>query len=396
MRKYIFSLLATVFSLFASAQNYDEFGVVPKTLTAGSTGTIALTLNNPSMDNVRAMEFSIVYPEGWIFGTSNGTYGERAPKDELDVPTASILGKKHEDKGIYKYVLYSTSTTGFSGNSGDMVYINLKVPKGTPAGYYPITIKDIDIANSTTDVSSNIRIAETTSYVRVGDPEEATLALSGVVPTFVNEALALEPSTALQTLDLTAATAINGTFHYVDARNVRAPEGTPLTLTTASFKRTVADDKYITVNLPFDATFRHYIVTGNNENTVTFDEETSYSKGTPALVLGSVEATANNVDLVGVENQTITDGYYIKDNMLWKVNGNAKISALRGYFASDMFRFNEAQSTSLRIVVNNGTPTGIENMATDKANTTYDLQGRRTEKAQNGVYIREGQKILIK
>ena len=88
MRKYIFSLLATAFSLFASAQNYDEFGVVPKTLTAGSTGTIALTLNNPSMDNVRSMEFSIVYPEGWIFGTSNGTYGERAPKDELDVPTA--------------------------------------------------------------------------------------------------------------------------------------------------------------------------------------------------------------------------------------------------------------------------------------------------------------------
>ena len=182
----------------------------------------------------------------------------------------------------------------------------------------------------------------------------------------------------------------------MDARNVRAPEGTPLTLATASFKRTVAEDKYITVNLPFDATFPHYTVTGNNENTVTFDEETSYTKGTPALVLGSVEATANNVDLVGVEKQTITDGYYIKDNMLWKVNGNAKISALRGYFESGMFHFNDAQSTSLRIVVNNGTPTGIENMATDKANTTYDLQGRRTEKAQNGVYIREGQKILIK
>ena len=61
-----------------------------------------------------------------------------------------------------------------------------------------------------------------------------------------------------------------------------------------------------------------------------------------------------------------------------------------------MFNFNDAQSTSLRIVVNNGTPTGIENMATDKSNTTYDLQGRRTEKVQNGVYIREGQKMLIK
>ena len=395
MRKYVSSLLATAFSLFASAQDYDEFGVVPQTLTAGSVGTIALTLNNPNMDNVRALEFSIVLPKGWGVGSS-GTFGDRAPKDKFGDIVATLQNNEHNDTGLINYIIYSTTTTGFSGNSGDIVSIKVNVPEGTPAGYYPITIKDIDIANSATDVSSNIRIAETTSYVRVGDPEEATLALSGVVPAFVNEALASEPSTALQTLDLTAATAINGTFHYVDARNVRAPEGTPLTLTTASFKRTVADDKYITVNLPFDATFRHYFVTGNNENTVTFDEENSYTKGTPALVLGSVEATANNVDLVGVENQTITDGYYIKDNMLWKVNGNAKISALRGYFESGMFHFNEAQSTSLRIVVNNGTPTGIENMATDKANTTYDLQGRRTEKAQNGVYIREGQKILIK
>ena len=394
MKKYIFSLLATAFSLSALAQDYDELGVVPQTLTAGSTGTITLTLNNPSMDNVRAMQFCIVYPEGWTFGR-NGTFGDRA-RDEMDDPIFNMSGLKHENEGFYKYALYSTTNAGFSGNSGEIVSIKVSVPAGTPAGYYPITIKDVDIANSGTDTSSNIRIAETTSYVRVGEPSEATLALSGIVPTFVNEALALEPSSALQTLDLTAATAINGTFHYVDARNVLVPEGTPLTLTTASFKRTVADDKYITVNLPFDTTFPHYTITGNTENTVNFEEETSYTKGNPALVLGSVEATANNVDLVGVAKQTITDGYYIKDNMLWKVNGSANISALRGYFASDMFNFNDAQSTSLRIVVNNGTPTGIENMATDKTNTTYDLHGRRTEKVQNGVYIREGQKMLIK
>ncbi len=395
MKKYIFSLLATAFSLSALAQDYDELGVVPQTLTAGSVGTITLTMNNPSMDNVRAMEFSIVYPEGWTFGKED-TFGDRAPKDEMDDPIFYLLRSKHEDEGLYKYALFSTTNAGFSGNSGEIVSIKVSVPAGTPAGYYPITIKDVEIANSGTDTSSNIRIAETTSYVRVGEPSEATLALSGIVPTFVNEALASEPSSALQTLDLTAATAINGTFHYVDARNVLVPEGTPLTLTTASFKRTVADDKYITVNLPFDTTFPHYTITGNTENTVNFEEETSYTKGNPALVLGSVEATANNVDLVGVAKQTITDGYYIKDNMLWKANGSANISALRGYFASDMFHFNDAQSTSLRIVVNNGTPTGIENMATDKTNTTYDLQGRRTEKVQNGVYIREGQKMLIK
>lgn len=396
MKKYIFSLLATAFSLSALALDYDELGVVPQTLTAGSVGTITLTLNNPSMDNMHSMQFCIVYPEGWTFGETGSSYGDRAPKDEFGGTLATLQGKQHKDKGLYMYVLYSTTNAGFSGNSGEIVSINVRVPAGTPAGYYPITIKDVDIANSGTDTSSNIRIAETTSYVRVGEPSEATLALSGIVPTFVNEALASEPSSALQTLDLTAATAINGTFHYVDARNVLVPEGTPLTLTTASFKRTVADDKYITVNLPFDTTFPHYTVTGNTENTVNFEEETSYTKGNPALVLGSVEATANNVDLVGVAKQTITDGYYIKDNMLWKVNGSANISALRGYFASDMFNFNDAQSTSLRIVVNNGTPTGIENMATDKSNTTYDLQGRRTEKVQNGVYIREGQKMLIK
>ena len=59
MKKYIFSLLATAFSLSALAQDYDEFGVVPQTLTAGSVGTITLTLNNPSMDNMHSMQNAV-------------------------------------------------------------------------------------------------------------------------------------------------------------------------------------------------------------------------------------------------------------------------------------------------------------------------------------------------
>ena len=133
MRKYVSSLLATAFSLFASAQNYDEFGVVPQNLTAGSVGTITLTLNNPNMDNVRALEFSIVLPKGWGVGSS-GTFGDRAPKDKFGDIVATLQNNEHNDTGLINYIIYSTTTTGFSGNSGDIVSIKVNVPEGTPAG----------------------------------------------------------------------------------------------------------------------------------------------------------------------------------------------------------------------------------------------------------------------
>ena len=395
MRKYIFSLLGTMVSMVAFAQDYDEVGIVPTDLTAGEKGSITLTLSNPGMDNVIGMQFDIVVPDGWTIAKSATSFGARVPTDDLDDSLYTLTGYYHSDGGFTRYLLYNTSNIGLGGNSGNVVDIAIKAPEGTADGYYPITVKNVVLSNSIT-ASDNINIDETTSYVRVGNPENATLALTGIVPTFVNEALALETSATLATLDLTAATAINGTFHYVDARNVVVAESNRPTLSKVSFKREVSDDKYITVNLPFDATFTHYKVTGNTDNIVNFTEEQTYTKDTPALVLGSVTASAENVELAGVAKQTITDGYYVKDNMLWKVNEYANISALRGYFPSGIFTFNDAASSSMRIIINNGTTTGIESIVDDNENPTYDLQGRRTVQKASGIYIRKGEKVIIK
>ncbi len=395
MRKYIFSLLGTMVSMVAFAQDYDEVGIVPTTISADEFVSVTLTLNNPSMDNAVAMKFDIAIPEGWEISTSSSDFCDRVPKNKFGNTTYNLTGNYIESEGVTRYVLFNSTNEGLKGNSGDVVRIQLYAPEGTADGYYPITMKNVEIANSVT-ASDNINIDETTSYVRVGNPENATLALTGIVPTFVNEALALETSATLATLDLTAATAINGTFHYVDARNVVVAESNRPTLSKVSFKREVSDDKYITVNLPFDATFTHYKVTGNTDNIVNFTEEQTYTKDTPALVLGSVTASAENVELAGVAKQTITDGYYVKDNMLWKVNEYANISALRGYFPSGIFTFNDAASSSMRIIVNNGTTTGIESIVDDNENPTYDLQGRRTVQKASGIYIRKGEKVIIK
>lgn len=393
MKKFLTILLAAMLSMTGFAQDYDEIGIVPTQLTAGETGSITLTLNNPSIDNVRAMGFTLVYPEGWTnIAKDSQNFGERAPKDAFGNTGMTITGNNIPGHNQITYIIYSKTDKGLSGNSGDVVTIQLIVPKDTPAGYYPFTIEGTVIANAPTSSSTNIQIGTTTSYVKVGEPQQATLALSGIVPTFVNEALANEPATALGTLDLTQATAINGTFHYVDARDVTIPSTKSLTASTVMYKRTVAEGKYSAIQLPFDAQFNHYTFNRVNDDYAIFEENTAYQSGTPALVKGTVEAQAENVVLSSVSTQNITEGWYVKDNKFLHVNGYAVIPALRGYFPQSLV--GGGTGTALRIAIGSGKPTGIGSILDEDHHDTYDLHGRRIANPQRGTYIQDGQKTI--
>lgn len=386
MKKFLTILLAAMLSMTGFAQDYDEIGIVPTQLTAGETGSITLTLNNPSIDNVRAMDFTLAYPEGWTVDPEKSyKYSERTHQ------SAITIGYNRPGNKI-RYIISCFSDKGLSGNSGDVVTIQLIVPKDTPAGYYPFTIEGTVIANAPTSSSTNIQIGTTTSYVKVGEPQQATLALSGIVPTFVNEALANEPATALGTLDLTQATAINGTFHYVDARNVTLPSTESLTASKVKYSRTVAEGKYSAIQLPFDAQFNHYTFNRVNDDYAIFEENTAYQSGTPALVKGTVEAQAENVVLSSVSTQDITEGWYVKDNKFLHVNGYAVIPALRGYFPQSLV--GGGTGTALRIAIGSGKPTGFESILDEDHHDTYDLHGRRIANPQRGTYIQDGQKTI--
>lgn len=389
MKKFMTFAFALACAICANAQN--ELQVVPASVEAGKEVYVLVNLNSTETANkVQNMELFIQWPEGWTIGAPGLTHKDvrnrTAEYDEDEEGYVAILtgGAQNQGNNLIKYVYYAKdSDQPLKGGSGAIFRIKVTVPAGTPDGYYPITLTGGETSFIATSgaAGSEIWLGTQTSYIKVGTPSNANLALEGKVPAFVNEALAAE--TGIAKLDLSAVTAVNGEFTYVDGRAVVG------TSATADVKYVGNKANYYSVNVPFTgtATGEFYELKSVDENFAVFSTATTVKAGETYLAKGEVTLTANAA-VATIENKENQNGSYVYEGMFY-TGKNLTVPATRGLF-------DVPAGSNLRVVID-GELTGITTAEIDaQAGNTYDLQGRQSVNAKNGVFVVNGKKQFVK
>ncbi len=272
----------------------------------------------------------------------------------------------------YTFLVYNTSDSYFIDSEIFSIYCG--TTSTVKEGIYPIYIKDVNEAK--TDVEST-KFDFVTTYVVVGNPTGAELALQGTISEGLNEALASE--TAIGTLDLTKVTASSGTFTYKDGRAVKAPADLK---GKVAYKREVSG--LASVCLPFAADLKAYTYSNMAGEYAIFDEVSALEANTPAIVDANIDITVEDATISSVEGKTINSGYYLKGGNLCKVNGSAKIAPLRGCWDITApvkgFKFNDADA--------------ILTVDANANEDIFNLNGVKLNKAQRGVNIIGGKKVM--
>ena len=390
--KKLFFLLLSIFALNANAQN-DEVALEPVKADPGVATMMWVYINMPSYENeLRAVNVDIQFPDGFTVGTTAQEYGDGCKWDydfeEAGTATNwSCSGSKKTDNGTYYHftVYANTESTPFHGKEGRLIQLKVKTP--TVAGVYPVKVlastyaakNEVDADNLTWDDAQ-------TSYVVVGEPTGASIAMEGTIPSFVNDALASEA--AITTLDLSNVTVSNGIFTYVDGRNVIAPSAE--VKSDVAYFHAAGANVYSSVCLPFDAQVKNaYTLSGVEGDYATFAAVApgvALAANTPAIVGGEISVEAQDVVLKGVQQETKTSGCYLKADKFLSVNGSAVIPALRGWW--DV-------SSSVKGFVLDG-ETAITGLNADGAQQIYNVSGIKQAKAQRGVNIVNGKKVVVK
>lgn len=400
MKKIILSTLAVFAMMTANAENVMQ--IVPCKATAGTDVYAYINLNNEF--DVYTLSFDLVTPTGIrVYTNKSGNlisssfavdntdgrmnYYDEDEEDDVSAFTgggATLLGSAFfNDGGQEVFRVGGTGQFPIKNNSGKIFKIRLKVDESVPAGVYPLVMRNACIYD---DHNNGVENAVYSSYIVVGEPLSANLALKGEIPSFVNEALAEQ--TGIEALNLTEVTASNGTFTYVDGRNVFGPSTE--VKGNVVYKRAAGTSTYSSLKLPFAADVNCLKFVNVENSTANFTAATTVAANESVIVEGAVDVQAENVVLGTATEGKANDGqFYLKNDKFYSVNVTAVVPAFRGLW--DM----PASASNLRIAVD-GNVTGIDAAQIDAQSNAFDLQGRQVQNTKNGVFVVNGKKQFIK
>ena len=231
----------------------------------------------------------------------------------------------------------------------------------------------------------------------------------------------------------------NGNTHLTDVSLVKAEESelalaaNPTKYTyyqNASLNRTFSTDNYSTLVLPFaltadetSAAFKEVYELGAVEGqSIKLAEATEITATKPYLVKAknaTLSVTGKAIDPAkGVTNTMVksTDekttatfvgtfspvvltaadngnAYVVSSNTLYNVTSNVNVNAYRGYFTIDT----TSGVKNFVLDFGNGETTNIEALESEtRDKVIYNLAGQRVQKAQKGIFIVNGKKVVIK
>lgn len=396
---------------------YDEGYTVcttPIATTAGAANTIVLNFAGVDED-ITDIEFDMEMPacltrtksgrvtkafEGadenrmWVSGTEGD---HTITVDGTHVTIAAIVDDE------YKYI---------AGTSGALVNMYYTTATGTADGIYPINLSNITMKNGDGDI---LKLAPTTSYIKVGNPTGESLALVGHVAEEVNNALATEKS--LATVDMSKVVSMDGTLTLVDGRDFIAPKKS-VTVPAVTYDAVIASSLgYKTLVLPYDCTvpagFEAYEVGNVTSGTLDMVAVNTITANKPVILKNEGTATlkANNAVITPADG-ALTDGVlvgtyeaieapvgsYVLQNQggnvaFYHVTEAAKpvVNAFRAYLS--------VPSNAARIrVMFDGEATGIRQIENGEMKAEnhdyYNLNGQRISKFSKGIVINNGHKIV--
>ena len=374
----------------------DAVYVQSQSAPAGSQQTLSVCMKNSI--SVQTIQFDLYLPEGLSF----------VPNEDGELMTAS----KNDRINRFNYfessiqtdgalrLLAQATTTNIPAGDGEIATVIVKVDANMELGDYPVSVKNIILVNKENE-SKKVDVVTTT----------ITITEKADTRTVLDE---------------------NNTEEMEDATGV-----------DVLVKRTIVDGVWNTLCLPFSMTaeqvteafgdgvrmaeFTNWEVDGDNVKLTFTEGATAIEKNVPCLIKveeGLTEFTVDGVDIEPERNSKgkLVDPYvelkvgrkygyftgtykvadlpvnslFLNNDRLWFCTGSNTTKAFRGYFEIDDVEY--SAETRLSITVDSEVTGITERNCRHYRNDgdTYDLQGRKVNSKQKGVYIENGKKVVVK
>lgn len=434
--------------------------IVPFGIEQGTTSaTVTLDMLNPD-DEFTAFECSIKLPEGigWAYTTdrrgniiyTQPTFNKAAERTDANYHTLTPVTAMSD--GTYKVICYSMQKAEFLDAEGAILDLPLIFAEDLAEGIYEIEVKDIVLTRPNV---TDVKPSDYKATVVVGKPAVKSATIYGDITAdaiaMLNARLGANES--LGSLDLSSAIAVDGTSAITTANpnaviyvaeemsvknesnvvegdvcaNLVLTDGKPFgpaktfTAKKAEYSRTLSADTYGTIVLPFTPNaetlkgYTFYELTGVETNALTFDEVSNPVAGKPYIVTSDGTATkmsaeaestvviepaaaeADGWTMTGTyESVVFTDAdelaslYCISGNQFKQATSKLTMNPFRAYFVGD------GSVNSITLRGDDGT-TNILNLEGEQAvGQLYDVLGRQVEHAEQGIYIQNGKKVLVK
>lgn len=397
---------------------------------------------------------------GWAYTTdrrgniiyTQPTFNKAADRTDANYHTLSPVTAMSD--GTFKVICYSMQKVEFLDAAGAILDLPLIFAEDLAEGIYEIEVKDIVLTRK--DVT-DVKPSDYKATVVVGKPAVKSAIIYGDVTAdaiaMLNARLGANES--LGSLDLSSAIAVDGTSAITTANpnaviyvaeemsvknesnvvegdvcaNLVLTDGKPFgpaktfTVEAGEYSRTLSADTYGTIVLPFtpDAEtlkgYTFYELTGVETNALTFDEVSNPVAGKPYIVTSDgtatkmgaeaesavvIEPAATEVDgwtMTGTyESVVFTDAdelaslYCISGNQFKQATSKLTMNPFRAYFVGD------GSVNSITLRGDDGTTNiiSLNSQSSILNSPLYDLQGRRVEHAEQGIYIQNGKKVLVK
>ena len=437
----------------ASSAGNNTMQIAPFAISAGEEKEISVLMDNPG-DAFSAFQFNVYLPEG--IELQSDEYGYLVDLGSRTTSRKHVVECAEQADGSILILCYSSKNSTFGGESGDVLVLPVKAAANLESGVYDIVMTDIEMARPD---ESNEFPADYTASVIAGEVRATELELNGyftsesmdeisnafanrndITSIDISNAVHVDSEGNLTTgnsntlVILPSNTAIaNESNVVVDGmcENLQLTDnmafGAPVDFTAVnvSYSRSFAAQTTATfvlpVSVPVDAiNGKVYKLSAYEGDLIKFAKVTDavLEANVPYVVvtdgagellndnLRNAEVAATpaelsvscaNIKHVGSYNTldvvSGTETYYGYSGGLFVKANNGTLAPFRTMIVA---KGEASLSTSYRPEFGDGT-TGIGiNSAEDTDVIYFDIQGRRVDRVENGVYIINGKKTFIK
>ncbi|MBQ6050750.1 MAG: hypothetical protein IJL35_09195 [Bacteroidaceae bacterium] len=378
----------------------------------------AMSINMKNSADIRGFQFNLELPEG-ITPVEEGDVilcglnPDRSPKNSLGTLYHTIEAKRQED-GSYVVLCGSQQDKTFLGNDGEIAVLYVNVAQEVPTGDYPIILRNIKLTETdinhyyTTElVESTVTVTEPGGFIKFDEN-------SNRLPTYTPGDNGNVKMTRTITAGMWSTLVLPFNLTRANANAVFG-EGKYEMAKFAGFKVDYGDDEENLIPLGIEILFEQYTIpprggkldggtpilikTENDIDKIELEKVTLTNVVNPVSQedSGSEEPTYTTGKFTGslVKTKVPADGLFISDNQFWYSTGDTNIKAFRGWFELGAVLDKETNfSVKMNILVD-GESTQVDGLLPETSNDAiYDLTGRKVEKAEKGIYIVNGKKVL--
>ena len=396
------SFLFVLLSVFINSYGEDGLVVDNTQIVSGESAYIVVKMDFAENHDYVSYQFKVELPSGISLVKVEETSGQASFVLPSNQPTNIFkITDFPISNGILKVA--SNPSTVIGAHEGVLVYIPVKATgSGLTSGDVlngKLSGVTFTHANASAeyfdDVDFTITIAD--QVVLDENSEIAPLATSGNVNVKVQRNIkANKWSTICLPFEMTEAQAKvafgnDVKLAYFDSYNVEKT-GNDVTGITIQFEKDDLSGGFA-ANYPYLIKVSKDITEFSVTATINPSDEiqATYSKGS-----GANKRKGEFIGTYLANTEVPANGLFIYNDKFYYSNGSTKMKAFRGYFRLDHV-----------INVNNGARIGlsIDDEATGinmvhgsgvKADSYYDLQGRKIENPKKGLYINNGKKVVVK